>query len=921
MEQLKISLQNNKVNLFSKDWAFRTDKTNELTHSLHPYTAKFVPALTQTLIDFFTTEQDLVFDPFCGSGTVLVEAERANRKWLGTDISPLACLISKVKTTKLSEAQMKKALEVEKAVKKEIEQTYNKGYQTLFKENLTPDIPNMENWFSRYSIIELSILKRAISSVKDKNVKDFLLVVFSSIITTVSNQDSETRYTININKKITKFFVIRQFRERLIESIEKIRKLNELRTDVKGTAYVEDARQLNKVESDSADFILTSPPYLNAWDYNLYHRFRFFWLGYDVDAYKKNEIGSHLAHSYSNESPKWFFKDMRKSIEQMHRVLKDKRFCCIVIGNSTVKGKKINSVRAIVGLAKQIGFSHISTIDRPIPATKKRMNSKIGKIATESIIVLQKNDQITNNSNTLFAFTFQDYVQHGLERDLAILQLKRFFNTSPISETNQKIIFLADLQKGTLDELRRIALFKRVQLINIDGITTLIPDQAFFEYSDFLSEFADDENKINYYLNRIVQNHFGHKVSKYLSHSFHDYIGRLYPQIVRSLIFSYNYENGRVLDPFSGSGTTQIESSLMGIPSIGVENNPLQTFLSNTKLNSLSISISEIDESIKHIEDKIRNSSYTETYPESLKNWFDKSNLNQLLVLKKAIDQEDNVKIRNFLFLCLSSITKDVSNWVPGQARVRKRKTLLGKLDVYSIFIDRVKTYRNSIKIFQIIKNKTNLMPGNSETINDDSRELSALPSGNFTLAITSPPYANALPYMETDRLPATLLDFFDKKSYLDYLGSEIGNREINSSERTKIEAEFLSDSDNPNLSENCKKLISELIKKNTHLPKTNFRRRDHAAVLFKYYSDINEVFGQVYRLLAPKGIFIVVIGNNKLRAGEKWLDVESDKYFIEMAEKTGFKLEATFKKELQGTTNFFSKIKTESILVLRKSK
>ena len=76
--------------------------TTYLTHNYHPFPAKFIPHLPQILIEQFSKSDDVVFDPFSGSGTTLVEAKLQGRHSIGTDINPISVLASKVKTTALS---------------------------------------------------------------------------------------------------------------------------------------------------------------------------------------------------------------------------------------------------------------------------------------------------------------------------------------------------------------------------------------------------------------------------------------------------------------------------------------------------------------------------------------------------------------------------------------------------------------------------------------------------------------------------------------------------------------------------------------------------------------------------------------------------------------------------------------------------
>jgi site-specific DNA-methyltransferase (cytosine-N4-specific) len=92
-----------KEKLENLNWDFQ-NSTVEPIHSIHPYPAKFIPEIPRTLISNLPIPPNtIILDPFCGSGVTLVESQKAGIESIGVDLNPIACLLSKVKTQKLSD--------------------------------------------------------------------------------------------------------------------------------------------------------------------------------------------------------------------------------------------------------------------------------------------------------------------------------------------------------------------------------------------------------------------------------------------------------------------------------------------------------------------------------------------------------------------------------------------------------------------------------------------------------------------------------------------------------------------------------------------------------------------------------------------------------------------------------------------------
>ena len=172
------------------------------THGIHPYPAKFIPELPREIIRECTKERNIVLDPFCGSGTTLLEACIAGRKSIGIDSNPVAALISRAKTTALTVCEQEQILSIANRL--------SKMDLTEIKAAWIPAVQNLEHWFQKNVITELSWLKQFILDNSSGNLQVFLLCIFSSIIVKVSNQESNTRYAA-IEKNLTEGAVIAAF--------------------------------------------------------------------------------------------------------------------------------------------------------------------------------------------------------------------------------------------------------------------------------------------------------------------------------------------------------------------------------------------------------------------------------------------------------------------------------------------------------------------------------------------------------------------------------------------------------------------------------------------------------------------------------------------------------------------------------------
>lgn len=357
--------------------------TTYMTHNIHPYPAKFIPQIPYNIIRDMSDEGDVVLDPFCGSGTTLVEARLLGRKSIGVDINPIASLVSKVKTRTLSDKKFRLVDEIMDLIYKKYE-----------RRRMVLDIHNFHNknhWFEKNVRHEIALILNEVGKIQDRALKEFFQVMISAIGITVSNQESDTRYAAK-NKHIKNGATIGLFGNKTQNSKKRIIEFRKkVRSDTSPKIYNANATNLNMIKTNSVDLVVTSPPYPNVYDYYLYHKQRMNLLGLDHNYAKENEIGSRLRYS----SLKWkidtFYDDMAKCFDEIHRVVKPKKYVVVVIGDFIIAGTKFNGSKAILDIVGKSGLKIIKNESYELDVTSRTFSSGFRNKGKKEHVITLKN--------------------------------------------------------------------------------------------------------------------------------------------------------------------------------------------------------------------------------------------------------------------------------------------------------------------------------------------------------------------------------------------------------------------------------------------------------------------------------------------------------------------------------------------------
>jgi DNA modification methylase len=379
------------------DFDFTGAKTSYLTHGIHPYPAKFIPQIPNALIQELSSVGDTVGDIFCGSGTTLVEALTLKRHAVGIDANPLACLVSRAKTSLVDGGSLTALADLAARARSAADDLAPSVGDDLFavaafkSTGWRPD-PKVANfWFLPHVVEELAECLEWCRHLPDRKAQELALVAFSSIVVAASLQDSDTRY-VRRDKKMPPGEAFRRFARALEQTARMSEEFGEL-VEPRFRCDVVQASLLDEPRIPKLDLMVCSPPYPNAYSYHLYHMTRMVWLGMDQPRFKREEIGSHRKYSSkSKEAPNvaTFVQEFESILKWLADNLKRSGFACFVVGDSTIRGERVDNAALIERAGESAGFRRVLQLERTMQATKKAFNPAIGKIKTEKILILER---------------------------------------------------------------------------------------------------------------------------------------------------------------------------------------------------------------------------------------------------------------------------------------------------------------------------------------------------------------------------------------------------------------------------------------------------------------------------------------------------------------------------------------------------
>jgi len=364
--------------------------------------------------------------------------------------------------------------------------------------------------------------------------------------------------------------------------------------------------------------------------------------------------------------------------------------------------------------------------------------------------------------------------------------------------------------------------------------------------------------------------------SSYASHDVHAFAAKFPPQLPRAFIRGLTAPGDVVLDPMMGSGTTIVEALLEGRRGIGLDIDPLALRVSQAKtipmraddLRDLGLKV------ISHAQDLLANNSierliqkFDSRTKAFIDYWFYPNTQRELAALVLAMQTVEVSLVRRFLELTFSSIIVTKSGGVSrardlahSRPHLDKEKNPKNALEQFSL---RLQKNIKSMAYLDIKGAIVAPLPG-------DAR-LMPLRNGVIDLIVTSPPYANAIDYMRAHKFP------------LVWLGESVVNL-------TQLRARYIG-SENINgaqyieLPDKTESIMRQLAKQDRKKP----------SILRKYFTEMQSVLAEMYRVLRKDSPAIVVVGPSIMRG----IDIQTHHCLAEIAQETGFSVIGVVQRSL----------------------
>lgn len=365
----------------------------------HPFPARMPISLAEHLISRITAPEAVILDPMAGSGTTLIAAQKLGRTVYGFDRDPLAVLIA---DSTIQNFDSRRLYDLKERVLDRAKQTLHRKKASIEEElnQLSEEDRNfIEFWFPSKSQEQLLALQYSIREESKGSEQNLAWAIFSSLII---SKRAGASWALDISRsrphKRTDKTIVEPFIgwiQRFDATVKRLPFIDDREFTTYSTIQYGDARHLS-IKDSSIDFVLTSPPYLNAIDYMRGHKFSLLWMDYPLEKLRwlrSTMVGTERGLWHSDGLPpvtedrlnkkikeerrkariRRYLSDMHKVFGEIKRVLKPDGVGLFVVGPTIINAKKTDAEEIFSQIGKHVGFTLIGSAMRHINAAHRSL--------------------------------------------------------------------------------------------------------------------------------------------------------------------------------------------------------------------------------------------------------------------------------------------------------------------------------------------------------------------------------------------------------------------------------------------------------------------------------------------------------------------------------------------------------------------
>jgi tRNA G10 N-methylase Trm11 len=399
-----------------------------------------------------------------------------------------------------------------------------------------------------------------------------------------------------------------------------------------------------------------------------------------------------------------------------------------------------------------------------------------------------------------------------------------------------------------------------------------IPLHTIYEATDFILELSLNEKHVNrmfeesltHFQDNFYEPYLAESVrlfkgisdfidsrrapQQYLTHYFFGIRAKFFPRMIRAIINTIRLEEGDlILDPMTGCGTLNVEASLLGINSIGMDINPLFVLISKVKVESMKYPVDELRKEITTLLSNIKLAitglnpikPSEINLPVRISKNIGEKNKRVIGIIKRCIENSDE-RFRDFFKLPLAYYTRTMLRKYSPEKTYQKYSEFLWKMFFALVYLQRFIKEVYPLKIAE-----AKIFTGDVRLLSKSDKFKDALKyfgREKVDAIITSPPYGTAIDYVLDHAHAMHVLDELEGgKDYTDVDVNTIGSPRCRVSDLRRAK-------DLPELIQN------EIVK----IPK------EKKPSYIKYFLDMEKAFNEMYEVLEPDGYLVLIIGKEQ---------------------------------------------------------